>query len=135
VNGACKALEDGSSPSAVSDFIMRDIHELSPGQIGVVAHDLKPYVWNAWIENHEYVENNPFVSMFGSVPIFNNKPLILNFHIPHGNFVLVLSEPLLLATIASIKDSKEPFAFYYKVLWGEEVCWIEKKYLINPYYT
>lgn len=113
---------------------MSKIHELRVGQIGVVAHELKHYVWNAWTESHD-IGTKPLTPIFGYSPIVNNKPLVKSLHIPHGSLVLVLKEATLLPTAESTKENKRPFIFYYKVLWREEICWIEKKYLINPYCT
>lgn len=109
--------------------MFHDIHYLRPGQLGVVVHGFKRYVWNAWKKPRDRV------ATFGTDPVVDGEILQLCCHVPHGAWVLILSEALLLPTVASLRDNKPPELYYYEILWGEELCWVKKEHIINPYYV
>lgn len=86
------------------------VHDIEPGQLGLVAHKLRT------------TEPNFLVPQQDPKFLISGQPWKWAGHIEHGTFVLIIER---------LTDGTSEFD-YYKVIWGEEVGWINAKHLINP---
>jgi hypothetical protein len=107
--------------------MMSHVHDLKPGSLGLVAHNLKPYELNGWVRGVD-IKRRCNISKL----IFHGHVYCLNVHVPHGTLVLVVSEQ-------KPSNSLESYSFdvynsYYEVLWGETVLFLKKETLLNPYF-
>lgn len=94
-----------------------DVHDLQPGALGLVAHEMKLHQFNGWTKRQLLeVERGPY----------GDRALCLTHHIPHGALVLVLSSHKMNFVVHG-----DPI--FYQVLWNETCLFIERRLVFNPY--
>lgn len=99
---------------------MRDVHDVKPGALGIVAHEHSIHVLNVWTPRE--LDRGQFLSSF----LFEGRAYDLTIHMPHGTFVLVVSEHEFLL-------SNKIATRFYRIIWNELFCFIRRDLVINPY--
>lgn len=81
---------------------------------------------NGWVKDRlGALEATPTPGRYNIIPSIDGRFLLPKVHIPHGDPVLILSEP------SKITDATE---YYYHVLWKEIDCWIHFDHIVNPHF-
>jgi hypothetical protein len=112
-----------------------NVHELKPGDIGLVAHQITPYGSNAW--SRKTISVDPSTRMIGSGDFeFEGNTYAIDTHVPHGTLVLIVSKHKLQTgrvLSSSIDPSESNLGFFYRIVWGERILFIRQELVLNPY--
>ena len=99
-----------------------NVHYIPVGKFGVVAHNDSKFSMQGWTRRQGATH-----VLTGPCRRWNGIEFRLEYHIPHGTFVMVLGPPL--------QSEENLDCYYYHILWGEIECWIRTDFVLNPYFN